>query len=77
MNLRIDLRWTLVVVVGIGLIAWLMSHFLHVRFWVAFAVAFAALLVNGLIATLEDRAPGGFLNPKPPERSPERNKDDR
>jgi hypothetical protein len=32
-------------------------------------VAFA-LLVNGWIAEIEDNAPGGFNNPKPPVKKP-------
>ena len=33
-------------------------------FWITFAITAAAMVVNGLIAELEDRMPGGFLNPK-------------
>ena len=33
-----------------------------VSFLTAFAVAVLALMVNGVVAEIEDRAPGGFLN---------------
>jgi hypothetical protein len=43
-----------------GLLHWLAA----LSFWVSFAIAWAAVLVNGLIATVEDESPGGFNNPK-------------
>jgi len=33
-------------------------------FWGAFAIVGAALLINGVVAEIEDRQPGGFLNRK-------------
>jgi len=45
-------------------LAALLALFAGMPFWVAFAIAVAALLVNGLMAEIEDRRPGGFLNPK-------------
>jgi|SRR5215831_19008121 len=32
-------------------------------FWTAFAMSAVAIFANGLIATVEDDAPGGFNNP--------------
>jgi len=42
-----------------------------VNFWVGFLLTAIALLANGWIATAEDEAPGGFNNPKPPQRASE------
>jgi hypothetical protein len=43
-----------------GLLVWLAG----MPFWGAFLIVAVALVVNGLVAEVEDRAPGGFLNPK-------------
>jgi hypothetical protein len=40
-----------------------MSYFTDLGFWPAFAMSIFAILINGLIATVEDEAPGGFNNP--------------
>lgn len=42
-----------------GALAWLSG----LPFWVAFLIVAGALVVNGVVAEIEDRAPGGFLNP--------------
>ena len=46
------------------LIAVLASYILDVGFvWTIIIIAIA-MLINGLVATIEDRSPGGFLNAK-------------
>jgi hypothetical protein len=40
------------------------AHFLRLGFWVAFSITAVALLINGIVAEIEDRLPGGFLNPR-------------
>lgn len=50
----------LVVVLGS---AYLLSALSDLPFWHAIAIALAALVINGLIATVEDDSPGGFNNP--------------
>ena len=48
-----------------ALVAWAISYFSGIGFWLAFGIAVAAMLINGFIATVEDNAPGGFNNPEP------------
>lgn len=43
-----------------SILAWLSG----LPFWVAFLIVAGALVINGVVAEIEDRAPGGFLNPK-------------
>ena len=33
--------------------------------WICFGLVVVAMLVNGIIATIEDEMPGGFHNPEP------------
>jgi hypothetical protein len=46
--------------VGAGL-----HYFAGLGFWYAGAIVAGALLVNGIVAAIEDECPGGFNNPKP------------
>jgi hypothetical protein len=53
-------------VIGISiaaLLGGLISYFSGFGFWPAFAISVFALLINGIIATVEDEMPGGFNNP--------------
>jgi peptidoglycan/LPS O-acetylase OafA/YrhL len=50
-----------------ALIAWAISHWTDFPFWGAFAIVIGAMIVNGIIAGVEDNAPGGFNNPHPPK----------
>jgi hypothetical protein len=47
-----------------GLVA---ARFFNLNFWVTFAITAGALLLNGLVAEIEDRRSGGFLNPRKKE----------
>lgn len=47
-----------------GLAGLVAARFFQVSFWTAFAIAAGALLLNGVVAEIEDRRPGGFLNPR-------------
>ena len=53
----------ILVILTLSLAATGISAFYGVTFWWAFAVLAVAILVNGLIATIEDDLPGGFNNP--------------
>jgi hypothetical protein len=55
-------RQTLVIL-ALSLVATGISALYGVKFWWAFAILAAAILVNGLIASIEDDLPGGFNNP--------------
>ena len=46
-----------------AVLAGVISALTPVPFWAAFLMAVGAILVNGLLATLEDDLPGGFNNP--------------
>ena len=55
---------------GIGLsiaalVAWGVTHFSTFGFWPAFAIVVVAMFINGIVAEVEDNAPGGFNNPLP------------
>ena len=53
------------IVWGLALLVALAIHFLGgVDLWLAIVITAIAWIANGLIAELEDRRPGGFLNPK-------------
>ncbi|HMZ56663.1 MAG TPA: hypothetical protein PLT48_17565 [Nitrospira sp.] len=54
--------------IGLGaatLIALLVSAFSSLAFWPVFVIVVVAVLVNGVVATVEDEMPGGFNNPRP------------
>jgi hypothetical protein len=52
--------WLLICVL-VGSVA---AYFFSLNFWVAFVITAAALVLNGIVAEIEDRMPGGFLNPR-------------
>lgn len=47
-----------------------LDRWLGIGFWAGALLVAFALLVNGWIAEIEDNAPGGFNNPKPPVKKP-------
>ncbi len=47
-----------------ALIALLVSAFTTLGFWPVFVIVVIAVLVNGVVATVEDEMPGGFNNPQ-------------
>lgn len=61
---RINLKLTVVSLLVCAAVGGLLSWLSGMPFWGGVLIAAAALLVNGLVAELEDRAPGGFLNPR-------------
>ena len=64
-NIRryLNIRIFLIMVGCIALVAYAISYFSGMNFWVMFLICFASIFINGLILDLEDRFPGGFLNP--------------
>jgi uncharacterized membrane-anchored protein YjiN (DUF445 family) len=52
--------WLLICV----LVGWIATYFFSLNFWVAFGITAAALVLNGIVVEIEDRMPGGFLNPR-------------
>jgi hypothetical protein len=63
-------RISLVAIAVMAILAWLVHALLHVNFWLAFGFVFLGIVINGIVATFEDNAPGGFNNPRqdPPEK---------
>src|SRR3546814_10530991 len=54
--------------IGLGvaaLIAVLVNACTALGFWPIFVIVVVAILVNGVVATVEDEMPGGFNNPGP------------
>lgn len=47
-----------------GSLAWVGAHFFELDYWLCFLITAAALVLNGIVAEVEDRMPGGFLNPR-------------
>jgi hypothetical protein len=45
------------------LVAVAISHFAKLNFWACPGMTAGAVVVNGLVTTLEDDLPGGFNNP--------------
>ena len=55
----------LVGVVFAALVAWGVDHWTGLGFWGSFAIVIVSMLINGIIAEVEDNQPGGFNNPRP------------
>jgi hypothetical protein len=51
-------------VVVVGLMAWGLSTLSGLNIWWAVGIVAGALFLNGVIAEIEDRMPGGFLTPR-------------
>jgi hypothetical protein len=47
-----------------GLAGLVAARFFDLGFWLIIAITAGALILNGVIAEIEDRSPGGFLNPR-------------
>ena len=64
MRLRKRLLYLAVWIFICGLAGLVTTYFLGLRFWVTFGITAAALVLNGVVAEIEDRTPGGFLRPR-------------
>jgi hypothetical protein len=51
-----------------SLLAWISNEWLGLGFWWALAIILVAILINGVVAAVEDELPGGFNNPRPSDR---------
>lgn len=58
-NTRLLVLWLVLCAAGGFLLAWLAD----MPFWGGAVVVAFALVINGVVAEVEDRAPDGFLNP--------------
>ncbi len=59
----VDWRLFLPTVAVAALVAWAVHQWIGIPFWGVLAIVIAAILVNGLIALVEDEMPGGFNSP--------------
>ena len=50
--------------VAVGIIAGAISYFAELKFWVLFLIVLGVVFVNGIVAEIEDKSPGGFENPR-------------
>ena len=58
------IRWLVIVVWGGALaLALIISRIWHLNFWIVFGIVALSLVINGFIAEIEDRSPGGFFYP--------------
>jgi hypothetical protein len=64
MNIRKRLLYLVVWLSICGLSGLVAGIFFGLGFWVIFGITAGALLLNGIVAEIEDRRPGGFLNPR-------------
>ena len=64
MNIKKRLLYLLVWLLICGLAGLVAAMFFGLSFWVIFGITAGALLLNGIVAEIEDRRPGGFLNPR-------------
>jgi len=62
MNLKKRLFYIFVWLLICVLVGSAATYFFHLNFWVAFVITASALILNGVIAEIEDRMKGGFLN---------------
>jgi len=63
---KVHKRLSLVALAITALVALLVHLLLHISFWIAWGFTLLGLLINGIVATIEDNRPGGFNNPKNP-----------
>ena len=61
----IDWRIFFIMMGAASLLAFGLHAWTHLNFWICLGMVVVAILVNGIIATIEDKMPGGFNNPKP------------
>jgi predicted membrane metal-binding protein len=47
-----------------ALLAWALHAWFDLSFWASLGIVLAAVLINGIVALVEDQTPGGFNNPK-------------
>jgi len=64
MNIKRRMLYLTIWVVICSVVGIVAAYFFNVGFWLAFLITAAALLLNGVVAEIEDRRPGGFLNPR-------------
>lgn len=54
-----------------ALVAWGLTNVSGLSYWIALPIVIGAMLINGIIAEIEDNAPGGTNNRPPPRTTDE------
>jgi hypothetical protein len=63
MKMKINIKLFLISIVCISVLAYIFTFFTKIPYWAAFLLLVAGCIINGIIAEIEDRQRGGFLNP--------------
>jgi hypothetical protein len=65
-------KWLIAVTVwgGAFVVAACISYFSRLNFWICLGIVAVAWVINGIVATIEDHMPGGFLNPGQKSKEP-------
>ena len=61
----IDWRIFFIMIGLASLLAFGLHGWTHLNFGICLGMVVGAILINGIIASIEDEMPGGFNNPKP------------
>lgn len=64
MNAKRRLLYVVTWAVVASVVAGGAAYFLKLNFWLAFFITATALVLNGIVAEIEDRRSGGFLDPR-------------
>ncbi len=59
----IDIKLVVISLLIIFIVAAGVNYLFGFSYWIAFAMTAGAIIINGIIATIEDDLPGGFNNP--------------
>jgi hypothetical protein len=65
MKRLVDWRVFFIVIGVAALLAFGLHAWIHLNFWICLGIVVFGILLNGIVATIEDEMPGGFNNPKP------------
>jgi hypothetical protein len=60
--------WLFILWAAMAAIAYFVSRWLHINYWLALGIIVVAMLVNGFLAEWEDNQPGGFNAPRERDR---------
>ncbi len=70
--MKLWMKWVVILtlVIGVCVFAVVGKVWFGLNIWVAVGMAILAVFLTGIVATVEDEAPGGFNNPRPRDRKP-------
>jgi hypothetical protein len=71
MKRLVDWRIFSISILAASLVAWALHAWSALNLWASVAIVVGAMLVNGVVALIEDEMPGGFGKPKSGSQSDE------